>query len=165
MIVMATTADCMTNKHRHKVQETGFTLIELMAVVAIVSILAVIAMPAYIDYVIRSKVTEGMSFAAEAKTTISEYYYTNDKQMPVGNNQAGLSAATDYNGFDHVSRLEIMSLPRPGTIEITFKIDGLGTDNILHMVPGTADGVVSWTCETPAVNGMDRSRIPPNCRG
>ena len=46
----------------------GFTLIELMAVVAILSILAVIALGAYSDYVVRSKVTEGLAFAAEANS-------------------------------------------------------------------------------------------------
>jgi type IV pilus assembly protein PilA len=145
--------------------EKGFTLIELMAVVAIVSILAVIAMPAYLDYVVRSKVVEGVTFAAEAKTTVSEYYYSNGYVMPQGNLQAGLPAADNYNTFDYVSRVEITTAPRPGTIEITFKIDGLGPDNLLHFVPATVDNLVSWTCIPPADNGITRSRVPPNCRG
>ena len=53
-------------KHLQK----GFTLIELMIVVAIIGILAAIAVPAYQDYTIRSRVSEGASLAGATKTAI-----------------------------------------------------------------------------------------------
>ena len=60
-----------------KVQQ-GFTLIELMIVVAIIGILAAIAIPAYQDYTIRAKVTEGLGLADAARTAVSEAYQSGD---------------------------------------------------------------------------------------
>ncbi len=60
--------------------QKGFTLIELMIVVAIVGILAAIAIPAYKDYIVRSKVSECAATLGACKTSVTEFFNTRGHQ-------------------------------------------------------------------------------------
>lgn len=55
-----------------RLMHKGFTLIEMMVVVAIIGILAAVALPAYQDYTVRSRVTEGLLLAASAKLSVAD---------------------------------------------------------------------------------------------
>jgi len=123
--------------------QKGFTLIELMIVVAIIGILAAIAIPAYQDYTIRAQVTEGLTMAGPAKTSIAEYFASNGT-TPANNATAGLGVDTTIQG-KYVSQLDVTT----GSIVVKYgnnaNVNLAGT--VLTLVPYTdVNNDISWIC-------------------
>jgi type IV pilus assembly protein PilA len=128
-----------------KIQK-GFTLIELMIVVAIIGILAAIAIPAYRDYTVRSQVTEGLNFAAAAKTAVSERFIATGT-WPANNDAAGMGAPTNIKS-KYVTGVTVGT---GGQITVTFGYDInpaiIPAENSLVYTPWTSpNGDVSWQC-------------------
>ncbi|MBJ9578244.1 fimbrial protein pilin [Acinetobacter baumannii] len=139
--------------------QKGFTLIELMIVVAIIGILAAVAIPAYQDYMTRSKVTELLSTASSCKNSVSEYYQTKNS-APADTDAAGCSS----NGTQYVTSLAVSN----GTITVlaTSAVGGgvTATDGI-KLVPSynSTTGTVQWGCSAVGAN-MKPKYLPANCR-
>ena len=126
--------------------QKGFTLIELMIVIAILGILIAIALPAYQDYTIRTKVSEGLNLAAAAKIAVGEYRLSN-QAWPTSNAQAGYDTV-DTAIVDDI----IITTATNGIITITYKnppIPSGGTIRLEATVAATG-GVVQWSCNSAA---------------
>ena len=145
--------------------QQGFTLIELMIVIAIVGILAAVALPAYQDYTVRAKLSEGLARGAEAKTAVTEYF-SSTGTFP-GTNWTDVFTST---GAGRVSNVTWVSTGSKG-ISITFNtaagatgISELGGSNVLTVITqSTTGGVVTWKCGGTGTTVSGKYR-PGSCK-
>lgn len=139
-----------------RTKQSGFTLIELMMVVVIVAILAAISIPAYQDYLVRSKIVELMNMALPAKTAVTEFMMTHGGIPPNSNKGAGIDTVkTQY--------VEKILVGQGGIITVTANTKNLGISDpfAIQLTPTYSGGAIRWKCQ---VVGGAKHYAPASCR-
>jgi type IV pilus assembly protein PilA len=156
------------------VNSASFIGILILILAALIGILAAIIIPAYQDYIIRSKVMTGLVLADEAKLAVTE-------NATVGT--SFIKGWTAPSGTDVISSISINHTNGEITITYTAKVVPLGSNTLIlsphdsetgsPLTPGTPTTSIFWSCNSSSKSDTNNfgtlgtilpKYVPSSCR-
>jgi hypothetical protein len=120
-------------------------------------IVAAVAIPAYQDFTIRAKVSEGLFLAQPTKLAVTDFYFEAG-EFPGQGMAAELSAYTGES--EHVQ--SIIVEPGTGRVVINFAMDNLPDGGQIYLRPFLDEaGDLQWACS----GTFPDKQLPEDCRG
>lgn len=144
-------------------------MIELMVAVSIIGILLSLSIPTYLDYAIRSKISEAIQIASAAKVSIIEFYISQGS-LPETLTEAGVAnisthyiASIDYEHSDGDDESN-----ETGQLVITLS-ENVGAEVANRKLVVEAEvldnGLIGWRCRADDTDGVPTHLLPASCRG
>jgi type IV pilus assembly protein PilA len=157
--------------------QQGFTLIELMIVVAIIGILAAVALPAYQDYTVKARVSEGILAASQCRTTVAEVYQTGASGVAPGADGWGCESAS---GTAPTKYVQAINTTADGEIVVTLATNPTdlksASATTLRLTPQTVAGVAmtvaanmgsqvgTFKCQAGTATPIPSKYLPGSCK-
>jgi type IV pilus assembly protein PilA len=148
--------------------ERGFSLMEMMAVLAITAILGAFALPAYQDYMVRSRVTEGLVLAGPIKLAVAENAMLGASSLALGISSPTATAnVSSLNVAGNTGEVTVTYTPIAGSGALVLRPTSAGSALASGVIP---QQTIIWTCfaagktNAPTAATLDSRYAPADCR-